>query len=302
MNFSHSNTLAEQAFETFAPNRLQGALLDAAAALHPARKGAAAALPRFLASALRKAALFGRSEPLDRLAPWGHNVRLYGHDNTTDKYLMYAITPVDDGELAAMRAVAEAASRPVHVLDIGGNSGLYTLQAWAALQAADLEIASWLCVEPNPMMRDRLADNLALNGLDRVTMVDCALSDGEGEIEMETDFANLGKVRIPLDGGRARKPISVPMTTLAKLLTTFGQGTPDIVKVDIEGHEQVMFEAFWRDAPDVRPPLIILEMWPGKEGEQTACMARGGYNFVSKPSENAIFIHESAPDIPGLKN
>ncbi|MEN0001993.1 MAG: FkbM family methyltransferase [Pseudomonadota bacterium] len=239
---------------------------------------------------------------MDRKAPWGHKVRLYGRDNTTDKYLMYGIAPVDGAELAAMRSVASALGRPVRFVDIGGNSGLYTLQAWAELANAGADIGSWLCVEPNPNMHNRLSENLAMNGLHAVALVDCALSDRDGEIEMETDFSNLGKVRIPLDGAKARKPLAVQMTTLARLLSAFDQGTPDIVKVDIEGHEQVMFEAFWKEVPDVRPALIILEMWRGKEAEQTACMERGGYRFVSKPSENAIFLHESAPDLPALKN
>ncbi|MEO0498398.1 MAG: FkbM family methyltransferase [Pseudomonadota bacterium] len=302
MNFTHPELADGRSFGTFAPTAFQALLLRAASRLHPHRKGGLASVPKFFSSASRKFALAGRNDPFDVQSPWGQRVRLYGRDNATDKCLMYGMAPVHDAELAAMKAVAEASQAPVSFLDIGGNTGLYTLQAWAALQRAGAEIGSWLCVEPNPQVRPRLSENLALNGLDAVTIVDCALSDCDGEIEMETDFSNLGQVRIPLDGAKARKPLYVQMTTLAKLLTAFGHGTPHIVKVDIEGHEQVMFEAFWKDAPNVRPHLIVLEMWPGKEDEQIACMQRGGYRFVSKPGENAIFLHETAPDHPELKN
>ncbi|MEO0635592.1 MAG: FkbM family methyltransferase [Pseudomonadota bacterium] len=302
MNFSHPDIANDRAFGRFEPTSLRAGLLDAARSLYPDRKGGLASIPRFFSSASRKAALAALDTPLDRTLPWGHQARLYGRDNTTDKYLMYGIEPVHAVELAAMRAVATHAGEPIYFLDIGGNSGLYTLQAWHALAAAKTPIDAWLCVEPNPNMRKRLSENLAMNGLHAVTMVDCALSDRDGEIEMETDFSNLGKVRIPLDGEKARKPLKVQMTTLAKMLEAFGEGTPHIVKVDIEGHEQVMFEAFWTEAPDVRPQLIVLEMWRGKEEEQTACMERGGYRFVAKPSENAIFLHESVPDLPELKS
>jgi FkbM family methyltransferase len=292
MKFLSPSLPEDRAFGAFDAEKWRGFFLDLANSAYPARKHWSTKLNRLVASVSRKIALAGRQDPIDRSAPWGGVVRLYGHDNTTDKYLMYGLEPVHRAETEAMKTVASnITGRPVYFCDIGGNSGLYTVQTANALGGT--QNMNWLCVEPNPKMQARLKENLALNGYDNVRIATCALSDRDGEIEMETDFSNLGKVRIPLDGAKARKPLKVEMTTLAKMLSQAGHGTPDIVKVDIEGHEQIMFEHFWTEAPDARPSLIILEMWPGKEAEQIACMERGGYSFVSRPSENAIFLHES---------
>jgi FkbM family methyltransferase len=267
-----------------------------AQALRFAAQGRSSRWGEFISSARRKWALAGRTgQPVDIKSPWGDEVRLYAHDNTTDKNLMYGITPAHDQELRAMQAVAKNSENGIFFCDVGANSGLYSLQVANHLDLQGSEQPhQMLCVEPNPPMQIRLQENLALNGLDQARIATSALSDAEGEIELDISFSkNLGKVRIPQKGARSELTVKVPMTTFAKMLEQIGWGVPDIVKIDIEGHEQTMLDHFWQEAPDMRPALIVIEMWPKEKTNLIECMARGGYRFAGQPSENAVFLHNT---------
>ena len=58
-------------------------------------------------------------------------MRLLSRDNATDKWVLKGVNPVSAAELDAISKVASAADEPLTFVDIGANTGLYTLQVAA---------------------------------------------------------------------------------------------------------------------------------------------------------------------------
>lgn len=303
---THPTLNSDRAYGAYRTGAIRRRFLAASTALRRPKGGAVNYLMRTASSVAKKLGLGFRPDPFDMPTVWGGTVRLYPRDNTTDRWMLEGEWPVDEGELQAVRALYGHLARPLTFMDIGANCGLYTLQL--LVEAGNGVVGPVLCVEPNPPMQKRLEENLVINGFDDVLIAATALSDVEGSLVLETDFDNLGQVRAPEPDAKLRRPVTVPVTTLKLLIHEWSQQAgiadlmPDVVKIDIEGHEITMLDAFWSDEAKQRPPLMIVEMWTDRQDMLVDCMERGGYRFISKPSENAIFLHKSVPDLPELKN
>jgi FkbM family methyltransferase len=110
--------------------------------------------------------------------------------------------------------------------DIGAYAGIYTLLACAV----NPEI-SVVAVEPIPQHAKWLRANIAANGwTDRVQVVDAAISDSDGTVEMTVVDDDITASGIGVD--RPGKAIQVPSLRLDQL-----GPAPDIIKIDVEGHE-----------------------------------------------------------------
>jgi FkbM family methyltransferase len=179
-------------------------------------------------------------------------------------------------EGGSLRVWVGAAREARAILDVGANAGLYTLAARAVAPAAAVA-----AVEPVARIRAKLADNVRLNAFD-VTIVGAAASDrdGAGSILDPEDPHALSATLDPggavLAGRRARR---VPVT-LARIDTLVREGVlpaPDLVKIDVEGHEAAVLRGMGTLLRERRPVLLVEVLTPEAAADVDSLVRPLGY-------------------------
>lgn len=134
------------------------------------------------------------------------------------------------------------------VWDIGAFHGLLTL--FFAKQAR--KVVAW---EPNSLNRQRLQDNLRLNGFTNVTVRPYGLASTPSTAEMSFDPLAPGTASI--DGGLAR---GARRETIELRVLDDEQGleSADLIKIDVEGFELEVLKGALRTLSS--KPVLFLEM------------------------------------------
>ena len=147
------------------------------------------------------------------------------------------------------------------VWDVGANIGIYAVLLGRAAHRGHV-----VSFEPVPETRQRLVGNVARNGLTNVTIEPLALSDKEGEAHMAVhadahgcDYIDLGHEPDPARTAATHltQNIGVQTTTGAAYAARSPHGPPDVIKVDIEGHEPEFLEGLWSVLAERRPTLMM---------------------------------------------
>lgn len=205
------------------------------------------------ALALRKMVLKSGGGDLIDADIHGLKMRVHTNDNVSERKFLFMPQFFDAFERKLIR---DELPKDGVFVDVGANAGIYTLTAAACMAEGGRVIA----VEPNPVMVERLRFNIALNGFGNIVSVDeSAVADAEGEVGFEIDPTNLGGCRvvtenIPADMQR------IPARPLSFTLKAHGIKHIDILKIDIEGMEDMALNPFFRDAPEsLYPKAIIIE-------------------------------------------
>ena len=135
------------------------------------------------------------------------------------------------------------------VMDIGANFGYFGLVAGTELDHSRGQLHFF---EANPELTPYIFKTLSVNGLLPVSqIVTKAVSDRPGDIELTIldDFWGSSGVHINEDhiknvAGRAigvRQKIKVPMTTIDDYIKEQKIKAVDVIKMDIEGHEETAY-------------------------------------------------------------
>lgn len=135
-------------------------------------------------------------------------------------------------------------------LDVGANSGSYTLLACAARGA------SALAFEPVPDTYRRLVENLRLNHLEaRALAINCGVGAEDGRLRFSSGQDTMNHALAP--GESADGAIEVPVSTLDAVC---GARQPSLLKIDVEGYETPVIEgaASVLAAPSLR--AVIMEL------------------------------------------
>lgn len=157
-------------------------------------------------------------------------------------------------ELLASRGLA-AMGEGVFV-DVGANLGTTTIEVLLRHPGARA-----VAVEPAPRNLELLRQNLLLNGLtDRVVVVEAALSDTDGEVELALSGDNHGDHRVGLVDGEERATHRVPAMRLDALVDdgTIDPSAVSAVWVDAQGHEAQILAGATR----LRHRPMVIEFWP----------------------------------------
>lgn len=147
------------------------------------------------------------------------------------------------------------------VLDVGANIGTFALPIAAALASQGRVVA----VEPAGDTARRLRHNIQANGLrTTVVVVEAALSDRPGQAVLrETDESEREGGRRTLEGhGEAVVGGPVLVTTVDLLRKELRVPRFDVVKIDVEGHEQAVLRGMTETFRTAPPRLIIVEVRP----------------------------------------
>jgi FkbM family methyltransferase len=257
-----------------APNAFQRACIDFTRAAPPRGPVRAAA------SLVYRAALAAGDGVFD-VDTYGRHIRFHPRDNLADKRALFFPRHWDAVE---RKALLEAVAPGFVFLDVGANSGLYSLIVAGAAGPAGKVIA----VEPQPEVKDWLAFNIAANADGApIVHVDAAVAGGRGEAELHLPARNRGTASLRGDGGPT---VKVPTLGLLDLMDDHGVERADALKIDIEGAEDRVMPPFFEACPRARlPKMILMETLSRDWSVDCVDLAkRAGYAAVADTGRNVV--------------
>ncbi len=225
---------------------------------------------------------FGGAVDVDVL---GARMRLHTRGNACEKRLLFTPHFFDPEDLKFL----EPEIGPGFVfIDVGANVGAYALFV-AARAGAD---ATVIAIEPHPVARARLAFNVASSGHRSTRILPIALSDRCGTTRLQVLASNIGNTAIGAEGRANYQDggIEVATETLLGLAERHELDRIDAIKMDIEGHEDVVLSAFFSSAPvSLWPRLLIFEnnraLW---SRDLLAEIVAKGYTVLKSGPGNAV--------------
>ncbi len=227
----------------------------------------------------------GVDEAVD-IAVGSVNMRLFPASNSVEQKLLLRPEKYCPTEIQALDAALGSTGC---LVDIGANIGAFSLPL--AKSSPKRKI---IAVEPNPMAADRLMFNKQINGLDNLMVHRLALSDSDGTISFTADPHDLKLSGINPPHGKGQS-IDVLKTSLQKLLKQEQVERVDALKIDVEGHEDMILMPFFRDAPKKTwPKMLVIEAIP-REGlpETIGFMLKNGYHETFRTRANRGFVLET---------
>jgi FkbM family methyltransferase len=148
------------------------------------------------------------------------------------------------------------------VVDAGANWGYFSLIA-AALSGADGRV---IALEPDPRQFEALSHNLSLNGFTHVQPLPAAAAAVAGQLTLagyDDDAVNRGVSRVigSPDGEESSRRFTVQALTIDAVTAAFA--AVDLVKIDVEGAEDLVLQGMREGLASRRYRAILLELHPG---------------------------------------
>lgn len=179
---------------------------------------------------------------------------------------------MEPGTVAIFRTVQDL-HKPGVFWDIGANVGFYS---WL-LMSADPELHAVL-FEPDPDNIELVNATIARGRLENVQLVAKAASTEQGTARFVMDPES-GTTSHLESGGTGVKGavVTVETTTLDDELARLAP--PDLIKIDVEGAEDMVLAGATRLLEEVKP-VIIIECFDGLESAPMRQLAAAGYSFT----------------------
>ena len=153
--------------------------------------------------------------------------------------------------------------RPGHVFyDIGANVGFFSVLA-ARLVGTGGKVYAF---EPFPQSAEAIRKNAALNGFEQIVEVwQGAVSDrsGIGRLSIRGE-CNTFRLE---DKAEPDRSVAVPLYVIDELVTGKKIRPPDLVKIDVEGHEVQVLRGMQETIRCYRPVILCEVHWIKKEIE-----------------------------------
>jgi FkbM family methyltransferase len=187
------------------------------------------------------------------------------------------------------------------VLDIGANTGFYTLLALVSSRACTVH-----AFEPLHPVADLLDANLALNGVgSRVVVFRQAVSDLGGTATLFLPDASHGLIETSASLNKSFKEtvggtVRVPVTTIDEHWRDSGDARRiDIIKVDVESFEHKVVAGSARILAEHRPLVFVELLPPGDAQSLEEATKRHRYQAVRLRPGHAIVAKELVFDPSG---
>lgn len=182
----------------------------------------------------------------------------------------------DNGyEDETVRLWQELSRKAKCILDVGGYTGLMSIVSKLVNPGAEVHF-----FEPMERTFERAQVNFRINGLrSGIHMHNIALSNRN-----KNQKINLYRHEHFLGTGNSltEKPdktiIDVKRIKSQKLTTCLPNIKPDLIKLDVEGHEVQALRGMWSIVQKYKPDFII-EVWPHEADELLGMMTKVGYTF-----------------------
>lgn len=243
-----------------------------------------------LALVLRKLVLFTGRQPVDT-AVGSIRIRCYLNDNVSERKFLFLPWLFDPEE---KDLISNKLPDDGIFIDIGANVGIYSLWACQKLSSRGTVIA----IEPYPPIYERLIFNLRVNqetdpDWPQVITLPVAISNQEGMIDLNLDETNLGGNSIVYHQGSSHK-VQVQSRLLLSVLSEAGIENIDILKIDIEGAEDLALMPFLDKAEEpLLPKYIIIEdtehQW---QSDLESAIRMRGYEVEFKSRMNSVYRFE----------
>ncbi len=143
-------------------------------------------------------------------------------------------------------------------VDVGANVGLFSIPAAKRVQHGTV-----FAFEPSAWTVERLAKNVRLNDLSNLVIVRSAVGDYIGEATLQVNVPGkdgLNTMGKPVhEDSEIASTEKVPVTTLDDFLRQHSISHVDVMKVDVEGAELVVFRGAEKLLAKPNAPLILYE-------------------------------------------
>jgi len=236
----------------------------------------------------------------------GASFRMLGHG---DDPLLDELYYRRDWESAETRLFAALVAKAEVVLDLGANTGIYSLLSTHLSRSVRV-----IAVEPSPANAERLRTNLRLNAERRVTTVEAAVGAGEGTVELTVpadgslcDVASTVDVFSRAHYGIAYTRLPVALTTVDRLVADHGLERVDLIKLDVEYFELAVLrgaeQTLTRFEPAVIAEVLDYDVLTGDKAELRgqitagnsdqveALMTAHGYAFFAIGERGLLRVH-----------
>lgn len=248
-------------------------------------------LQRIIAPIARKLIVKFSDLPVDVVAG-GLNLRCQFTDNYSEK--KYVFTPWRYDYQERME-LAKALPEDGVFVDIGANVGLYSLAAARVLGNKGTIIA----FEPNPITLERLNTNLDTNrnktdSWPDVKVLNVGIADENAERILQIDDHNLGACSIA-KSNQSNPEVKIHCRLLIDVLQEHEISNIDVLKIDIEGAEDVALVPFIEKAEEsLLPGLIIIEnsedLW---SQDLFGMLSDKGYRRIVKTRLNSVLTKDA---------
>lgn len=184
---------------------------------------------------------------------------------------------IHEWEAASIRPFLALARAAGHFLDIGANTGVYTLMATAVNPRLTA-----VAYEPVPRIHARLQKNVEINGLgDRCTVRGVAVANGARRARLHVPGVPLPSSSSLLEQGyhgKAGELVEVDVVTVDAEQEE--RPRVDLVKIDVEGFEDQVIEGMAKTLAADRP-VVLCECNPDGPYQAVERLMRShGYRFV----------------------
>lgn len=141
-------------------------------------------------------------------------------------------------------------------IDIGANSGIVTL----AMRSAVGPTGRVISVDPSPSACRRIAEQVALNGIENVEAICVALGATEEITEYFRGRVGLGTLPSFDNDLTTRKSMPTRVTTVDEVVRSSGIGSLALIKIDTDGSECSILEGA-RATLRQRRPVVVCEFY-----------------------------------------
>lgn len=181
---------------------------------------------------------------------WGHRLRFVADGNISEGALLFFPDRWDCRE----REFLARELRPGAVfVDVGANFGGYT---WWILSRLGRRCRG-LLLEPDPALHAQLARNLEENGVENVRALPTAAGAAAHSATLHLGESNRGQSSLVEHAGTGASARTVAVRPLLDLVREEGFDRLDLVKIDIEGMEPRVLDAFFGSAPESLWPRLL---------------------------------------------
>jgi|CXWL01.1.fsa_nt_gi FkbM family methyltransferase len=149
--------------------------------------------------------------------------------------------------------------KPNYVIDIGANMG-----EWTLLLKSIFTESKVLMIEPQSKHKESLENICKINP-------DCFFSQSllgatiQNAIDFyvaDDGFGNAGSSVFPENSNVPVRAVQMPMTTLDSLILQFNIGSPDFIKLDVQGYELEVLRGAEKTMSNAAFVLLEVSTWP----------------------------------------
>ncbi len=212
--------------------------------------------------------------PVD-VTRFGCNYRIEGVNNLIE----YGLLLHPDYNREEIDFLIEGISDDGVAVDIGSNIGLYSLPM--AKSAARV-----ISIDANPAMAERLSFNARASELNNVDIIHAAVGDSDGMATLHIHRDDLAIVNILEDSAG-----TVPMQTLERILADLDVTSVDVLKIDVEGHEDKALAPYLNSVTEALIPdrIVIERVGPDDYPACFAAFEALGYRATGRTRSNSLY-------------